>query len=148
MAKDSWYWKNRDRIRAKQKASYAANPEPAKARANAWRKQNPDKHKKLHDEYRAIHRRELADKQAARYWGNREKHLADFAARRAKNRNKQRAFARMKSATVSDQSVREQLAKHSPLSMKDFPQELVEVKRLHILSKRLTKSKNQQKQIA
>lgn len=136
--KDPWYRANRDKISAQRKAEYAANPEPAKRRALEWRRNNPEKAQANSVVYRNANRKKLAAKMREYYYANHQECLAKFAARRERKRPEQRAFARHKSATLSDQYVREQLAKYSPLSMKDFPQELVEVKRLYIQMKRIT----------
>lgn len=143
--KKAEYLRNKEAHQARARAYYLANAESIKAKVKAWRERNPERAKKTKDEYSASHREELAKKQLARYYARHDEYLAIHAARRASNRENQRAFARAKSATISDQYVREQLAKYSPISMQDFPQELVEAKRLQILLKRITQSKRRQK---
>jgi hypothetical protein len=139
--KDTWYWKNRDKVRAKAKARYKANPEPVRIRAKKWALAHPEQVKATRHAYKSARRRELAAKQLAYYFKNHEFHLKMHARLRAKKRLKTRAWARWKSAELTDQYIREQLAKYSPLSMQDFPQELVEVKRIQLAAKRLVKHK-------
>lgn len=139
------YHKNKEAHSARSAKYYLANAERIKVRAKAWQDQHPEWRKKTKEEYRKTHSVQLAAKQLARYWARHEEHLEKNALQRAKHRDGNRAFSRQKSATLSDQYVREQLAKYSPLSMQDFPKEVVEVKRLLLLLKRITKSKRQQK---
>lgn len=63
------------------------------------------------------------------------------AAYRVKNRDAAREYSREKSAQITDLYAREQLAKYSPISAKDFPQEIVDAKKIHLKLKRLLKQK-------
>lgn len=136
-----FYYRNREKILAERAKEYAANPAPAKERANKWRKENPERHKKSHEEYRAIHAAKLAEKQLARYHDDIENHRAKNAARRKRDRAKIRADQRKNSAQITDRYVREQLGKYSPLHAWEFPQSLVDAKRAQILLKRTLKHK-------
>ena len=139
--RDNWYWKNRDRIRAKAAERYKQNPLPARLRAKKWAKDNRERAKATRFLYKSARRKELSQKQMRNYYQNHFAHLLYHGLKREMDRDRQRAFARRKSAEVTDQYVREQLAKYSSLSMKDFPQELVEVKRFAIQARRQIKQK-------
>lgn len=147
-ARLAYYHRNREAINAKAAARYrldAAFRERAKARAKLARIKNPEHYKQVKADYRYARKEELAAAQLRRYYRNHSAHLALHAKYREQNRPRQRAFARAKSATISDQYVREQLSKYSMISMSEWPPELVEAKRLQIRLKRMTLSKRKQK---
>jgi hypothetical protein len=143
--KDPWYWNNRDKIRAREAARYSANPEPAKARARKYQAENRETVLRKKAEYRTSRRAQLAAQENARYHANSETIKQKQAIRRALKRDETRRKCRERSAAITDNYARELLAKSSPISMADFPQALVDAKRLHIRLKRITKSKRQQK---
>jgi hypothetical protein len=136
LRRHGYYLKNIEREREKRKRQYADNPEKAKKDARQWYRDNPERTKQTRAAYKSSHRKELSAQETARYWSE-----------PVKNRAKQRKYApknkvrfQKRRESLSDVYVRGELAKHSPLSPGQFPQELVEAKRLHLQLKRLTKT--------
>lgn len=130
------------RTREYRRWKYQSNPDLYKRKALEWYYANPEKVLVARQAYKSRNRKHLSEMQLARYYSDPAlKHRA--ALRRERDREKLRAKFRAKRAALTDVYVRDQLAKHSTLSMKDIPPELVEVKRLQLQLKQLIEQKEQ-----
>lgn len=130
------YYKNREKYRVQRAEQYRRNPEEAKQRAKQWRLDNPERAHQNKARYYADNREVLIRKQKDRYYRNHAQRLAEMAAHRAKNREAIRAWSKKRTASYCDSYIREQLSKNSMLSGKDFPPEMVELKRQHKLARK------------
>jgi hypothetical protein len=136
LRKRAYYLRTLEQHKKRRKLQYAADPEGAKAKAKQWYWENHERAIQQQRAYKATRRTELTEKQKARYHKEPEKHRAKQRAYAPHNRKR---FLHRKKE-LNDVYVRGELAKHSILQPKDFPQELVEAKRLHLQLKRLTES--------
>lgn len=139
LRRHAYYLRNIEREKSKRKRQYWSDPEKAKADAIRWYRHNPDHAKATRDAHKSKHRKELAKKQTVRYWRDPEKHR--LKSRKYKPNIKAAQIRRREA--LDDVYVRGELSKHSPLSPSDFPQELVEAKRLQLQVKRLIQTQNQ-----
>lgn len=135
--KREFFRRNRARILAEMRERYKADPDyRERMKVNARRAIGTERVK----EYR---KKEYWDdpetaRRKAREWyrANREYALKRNAAYRARTRETRRAHARSQSANLTESYVRNQLAKNSPLSTTEFPSEMVELKRQHMLARK------------
>lgn len=139
-AKRAWYRteKGRAKHKAYARATYQRNKDKIKARVRAWQQANPER--KNASKRKRYHENHAHNQAKALQYAKTRKLTGKQAAYREKIREKQRAWARQRAAEASDAYAREQLAKYSPISAKDFPQALVEVKKLEIKLKRQIRS--------
>jgi len=79
------YRKNKAVVRAKQKASRAANPGPHRASSRAYRREHKDEVRIFLKQYRIANAARIKAQLAAKYLANRETHLAKCAANYAAN---------------------------------------------------------------
>jgi len=132
-----------EKIRLKHKESarryYLKNKAKVAAQSAAWRKANPERAKMNR------RKRYLADLERRRAKGREycaaRRVSGQAASYRERTRLRQREWSRKRSAAIADDYAREQLSKYSPISARDWPQELVEVKKIQIQLKRLVRNK-------
>lgn len=121
----------------RQKAAYAANPEPFKQRAKVrgvtLRAEN--------NEARRVRRakRSTHDIRKEREYAEIRTATGKAAKYREATRDTQRANSRKRAAEVTEGYARELLAKNSPAPARAFPLELVQLKQIEIKLKRNTK---------
>lgn len=131
-----YYSKNKQAIKEKNRANYAKNKVAFKARSKKYQQNNKEKVKvnaASRRRYRAKHDHYIVK---GRQYCQARKESGSAAKYRDRIREKQRAWARKRSADCGDAYAREQLSKYSIISAKDWPQELVEAKKLEIQLKR------------
>lgn len=124
------YHKNKERYRSRARAYYQKNRDKIKAAVAAYQKAHPEaKNASKRKRYAEAHEHFIAK---SRSYSAKRKATGKSAAYRDRTRDKQRAWARARSALAGDAYARELLSKYSPISAKDWPQELVEAKKLEI----------------
>ena len=129
-----WYQKNRAKIRSKGRAYYLANRERIKAAVKAYQQAHPEaKNASKRKRYAEAHHHFIA--KGRKYCATR-RITGKAAAYREATRERQRAWAKARAAEAGDAYAREQLSKYSPISAPDWPQSLVEAKKLTIQLKR------------
>lgn len=117
-----YYLKNKHRVKAMVKAWQKAHPE----------KKNASKRKRYAEAHGHFHAKAIQYSSKRRVSGKAQEY-------RERNREHARALARKHAREVTDRYAREQLSKYSPISMRDWPQELVEAKKAQIKLKRQIK---------
>lgn len=139
IVRNAWYLKNKLAIAAYKRERYKSDPsyrEYCKNEALKHRQKYPEKCRQRTFNYCSKRRAELAAKAQAYYYKNREQIKRKTALMRERKREELRAWSKKRTASLCDSYIREQLAKYSPLSTKDFPPELVELKRQHMLARK------------
>lgn len=132
------YLKHREKIRARSKTYYLRTKSKVIARAKAWREKNHEHAKALKRErYAKAHEHYIAKSRA---YSRVRTATGKAQAYRQKMKERHRAWSRARSANAGDDYAREQLSKYSPCSAREWPQELVEAKKIQIQLKRLLKS--------
>lgn len=115
--------------------------ELCKARAKAYRMENPELCKARSKDYRRRNRVELDRKSNEWYYANLERAKKRRAIYRKRTRLKTRVQSRLRSQEVTEGYAREQLSKYSPLSASAWPRELVLAKIETIRLKRVLKTR-------
>lgn len=123
-----------ERHKERMRQNYLENRDRYIAAANKYRVENREAVlAKRRTRYKAAHDHKIVK---GREYAAKRTESGKAAAYRKKVRKETRAWSISRSAALTDGYVREMLAKNSIISAPDFPQELVEVKRLEIKLKR------------
>lgn len=141
---NNWYANNREAIRKARNLRYATDQEfRAKAIANSrkYLAENYDKCRKKKREYVASHIEENRQKAKDYYYKNINECKQKMSIYRSKNRDRQRNWSRKRSLEITDGYAREMLSKYSTISAHEWPQELVDAKRIELMCMRLTGDK-------
>ena len=133
-AQAAYYRSNSDTIKAKSRAYYKRSRKRAIERAKKWRAEHHDYALALRRaRYREAYAHYIAK---SREYARRRIESGKAKAYREKTRDIQRLASRERAASVTDGYAREILSKNSPISAKDWPQELVDAKKIQLLIKR------------
>lgn len=123
-----------------QRAYYLKQKATLVKRAKQWRLTHPEQYKLLYNNYRSLNRDRILELKRKAYIRNRErirsktKVYQQLHAERYRIANK--TYAARSRLLLTDHYVRTVLCQNSQLSTRDFPPELVEVKRIHLMMRR------------
>jgi len=137
---------NREKIKDYSGRHYAANKDRIKKYHKKYRDENAAERAVYAKAYREEHREEDAIKQRARYSENID--CERLRSKRYTEKNKDEISARYKKnrINITDVYVRQAISRRQSFNSEDIPQQLIELKRMHIKLERLIKEVNTKQQ--